>query len=425
MIRMRVRGAMFCAAAAFMTLTASAQTLTTIGTFGEKKGVEPNGGLIADNAGNLYGTTADGGEYGAGTVFELTPPAKRSRVWSETVLTSSNGFPGAGLVADKAGNLYGTTSFGGNGVGTVFELSPPGPGQTSWTQTVLANFDTKIGVSPLASLILDRRGNLYSTAVDGGTSPACDGGCGTVFEVSPPAGHKKTWTLTALTSFTGTTAEHPFGALILDSAGNLYGTSLYGGNSACLNGCGTVFEVSPPAAGQTAWTTTVLTSFDGVNGSYPLGSLIADSAGNFYGTTSGGGAAGDGTVFELSPPQAGQTAWTETILFAFSGNDGDGPAAGLIFDSAGNLYGTTNAGGGSPACAVNAGCGTVFELMPPTSGQTAWTETVLAAFDGGNGYRPAGSLLAGKGGVYYGTTSGDGDPVKGHAKYGTVFRLKP
>ncbi len=425
MVRMGARGVIFCTATAFMTLPAFAQTLTTIGTFSDIEGYYPNGGLIADHAGNLYGTTLDGGEYGAGTVFELTPPAKRSRIWSQTVLTSSNGAPRAGLVADKAGNFYGTTSGGGNGHGTVFELSPPGPGQTSWTQTVLASFDAENGDFPSASLILDRRGNLYGTAAEGGTSPACDGGCGTVFEVSPPAGHKKTWTLTALTSFTGTTAEHPFGALILDSAGNLYGTSLYGGNSACLNGCGTVFEVSPPAAGQTAWTTTVLTSFDGVNGSYPLGSLIADSAGNFYGTTIGGGAAGDGTVFELSPPQAGQTAWTETVLFSFSGNDGDGPLASLIFDSAGNLYGTTNAGGGAPACAADGGCGTVFELMPPTSGQTAWTETVLAAFDGRNGYSPLGSLLAGKGGVYYGTTVGTGDPVKGHVRYGTVFRLKP
>lgn len=204
----------------------------------------------------------------------------------------------------------------------------------------------------------------------------------------------------------GSDGAEPDASLVFDGAGNLYGTTYYGG----ANGSGTVFELTPSKAG---WTETVLHSFTGSDGALPSAGLILDGGGNLYGTTQAGGAAGFGVVFELSPSRAG---WTETVLYSFTGgNDGRGPVGGVVFDSGGNLYGTTS-GGGYPI-----GGGTVFELTPSGGG---WTENILYAFNASNGAPNGSGLHAGvvfdRAGNLYGTT------VFGGTNYwGTIFELTP
>jgi uncharacterized repeat protein (TIGR03803 family) len=398
------RAALYGAVAVLPSVHASAQALTDLTAFNIKDGANPHGSLIADSKGNLYGTTLDGGAFKDGTVFELSPPAAGQTAWTETVLLSFNGtktgeYPYGSLIADSAGNLYGTAEGGGaGGCGVVFELSPPAAGKTAWTETVLFSFNLNDGNAPEGSLIADSEGNLYGTTVEGGVPRG-----GVVFELSPPAAGQTAWTETVLYSFEASTGAEPSGSLLADSAGNLYGMTTAGGTFFD----GIVFEISPPAAGQTAWTETVLTEFGGKNGSHPYGSLIADRQGNLYGTTTDGGTTARGkvstrgTVFELTPPEAGQTAWTETILTSFDGTDGTVPEGSLIADSEGNLYGTTEAGGPFKH-------GTVFELTPPPAGQTAWTESVLASFNKTDGEGPIGSLIADGEGNLYGTTTDGG-----------------
>jgi uncharacterized repeat protein (TIGR03803 family) len=250
------------------------------------------------------------------------------------------------LIADAAGALYGATSQ------KTFKLTPPPPGGTTWTETILYNLGSN-------NLLMDSSGALYSTGYVGGT------GCG---------GY----------------------------------------------GCGGVFKLAPPASGQNSWVRTVLYTFAGGNdGANPRVGLTADIAGALYGVTSGGDVASDhGTVFKLTPPLVGKTTWTETVLYRFKGGtDGAGPRGLLIVDTDGAIYSTTNYGGGS-GC-NGAGCGTVFKLTPPAAGQTAWKETVLYRFTGGNdGELPHAGLTLGKGGVLFGTTYSGGS-----AGFGTVFKV--
>jgi uncharacterized repeat protein (TIGR03803 family) len=299
----------------------------------------PYGSLISDAHGNLYGTSGAGGASGQGTVFKLT---KKAGVWTDMVLYSfnQNGIDGinpqAGVIFDAAGNLYGTTVHGGTfGGGTVFELSPAGGG--NWTEKVLHNFsysnDHKDGANPYAGLIFDAaRKNLYGTTADGGVN-----GAGVVFELTPTKGGGKE---KVLHSFNVSDGNGPFGGLTFDTHGNLYGTTYYGG----AHGYGVVFELTPKAGG--GWKEKVLHSFNsnGHDGFYPYTSVILDGAGNIYGTTLEGGSHGFGSVFELAPKVGG--GWTKTSLhdFASNGKDGTYPRGGLI-DSAGNLYGTTTSGG--------------------------------------------------------------------------------
>jgi uncharacterized repeat protein (TIGR03803 family) len=328
--------------------------LKVIYTFKNLRGANPIAGLIADGAGNLYGTAQNGGKHGDGVVYELSPPIAGETAWTGKVLHAFDDIDGAqptdNLIADGAGVLYGTTSTGGaNGLGTVFKLAPPAPGSTAWTETVLYSFSQTKGLSPFAGLLADSKGNLYGTAtgVNFGSSDAV------VFELSPPTGGKTAWTETELVDFAGPNGAYPRGSLIADQAGNLYGTTVSGG----ANGGGVVFELSPPALGDTAWTEAVLFSFDVADGANPFASLLADSAGNLYGTTDTGGKPGPGVVFELSPPVAGQTAWTERVLHSFNRRDGAELRGPLIEDSAGNLYGTASAGGSHYV-------GVVFRLTP-------------------------------------------------------------
>jgi uncharacterized repeat protein (TIGR03803 family) len=414
--------ALFVAAAVVPSTQAAAAKLTVLTSFNGTNGRFPTGGLLADSAGNLYGTASGGGASDGGTVFKLTPPAAGQTAWTNTVLTvftcttgaspscPAGNRPYGSLIADRAGNLYGTTSRGGTySSGAVFELTPPAAGQTAWNETVLLSFDQYDGELPEGGLIADSAGNLYGTTAEGGPM---DGG--TVFKLAPPAAGQTAWTETVLTDFNFTDGDFPTGNLIADSTGNLYGTTSGGGPSRD----GVVFELSPPSAGQTVWTETVLATFTGKNGSTPDGGLIADSAGNLYGTTELGGTtekgqtSKNGIAFELTPPAAGQTAWTETVLISFGKANGETPYGSLVADSAGNLYGTSANGGALQD-------GTVFELTPPAAGQTAWSATVLARFDGANGQSPLGGLIAGSAGKLYGTAD-----LGGADNFGVVFELK-
>jgi uncharacterized repeat protein (TIGR03803 family) len=313
-----------------------------------RDGVYPNG-LIFDAAGNLYGTTLEGGTYGCGTVFELTLAADGG--WAEKILHNFRGNnkdgceTWASLIFDATWNLYGTTRVGGAyNYGTVFELTPKGDGD--WREKVLHSFNGKDGYYPYASLILDAAGNLYGTTVWGGTYTF-----GTAFELMPKAGGR--WTEKILHSFNGKDGYVPNASLILGAAGNLYGTTVEGG----AYNYGTVFGLTRKASGR--WTEKVLHdfNFNDTDGFTPYASLILDATGNLYGTTSSGGAYGDGTVFELTRKASGR--WTEKVLhsFDFNSRDGSGPSASLIRNATGNLYGTANYGGAH-------GYGVVFEITP-------------------------------------------------------------
>jgi len=287
---------------------------------------------------------------------------------------SDGGNPWAGVTMDRAGNLYGTTCKGGQtNNGVVYKLTQK---NGAWLLNPLYDgFSNGIGACPYGAVTIGPDGALYGTTWEDGP-----GGYGTVFKLTPPAHAPSSiiapWTLTVLHSFTGGSdgANPTSVVLVFDAAGNLYGTTSSGGSCALYsNGCGTVFELTPTAQGQ--WRESILYTFTGGNdGALPQSGLIFDSAGNLYGTTAGDGV-NSGTVFKLTPSASG---WVESTLHAFGHNDDDEarePEAGLTFDSAGNLYGTT-------ACSGYPTNGTVFELMPQPDG--SWTETVLTVLSGLN-----------------------------------------
>jgi uncharacterized repeat protein (TIGR03803 family) len=333
-------------------------TETVLHSFGSgSDGIDPNGSLIMDAAGNLYGTSGSGENFGAGNVFELSPDGHGG--WTETILhtfdRTDGDTPTGGLIMDAAGNLYGTTSYGGAyGWGAVFELSPSAGG---WTETVLHsfNYNSSEGHSPIGGLVMDAAGNLYGTTYNGGAGGGfCQGaGCGTVYELSPGAGG---WTETVLHSFIASDGYGPEAGLVMDAAGNLYGTTYQGGNlegDVCAPfGCGTVFEVSPVSGG--GWTETTLYSFNGQpDAGYPMADLLLDARGNLYSTTSFGGTHNYGTAFELSPRQG---SWRETVLYSFDGSTDGTPAGGLTLNPAADLYGASSGGQ----------AGMVYELTAPS-----------------------------------------------------------
>jgi uncharacterized repeat protein (TIGR03803 family) len=396
-------------------------------------GYSPYSNLIWDQAGNLYGTTEYGGTSFYGEVFQLSPPPKAGALWKKTTLYSfTNSGDGArptdGLIFDSKGNLYGTTGDSdAGGYGEIFQLAPPTSKGGAWTETVLYHFQGSTdGAYPRGGLISDNNGNLYGTTFD------------SVFELSPPAQQGGAWTFTLLHELSGgpTDGKSSQAGLVRDAAGNLYGTTLWGGfegNGDCGSiGCGTVFEVSPPAVSGGAWTEQVIHFFGmGTDGFDPEGGLTLGAKGNLYGTTYSGGAGGGGTAFRLSPPSQAGGAWTEKIIhsFAYSLADGAAPMATMISDTAGNLYGTTFFGG--DRCFYNGadyGCGVIFELSPAVGDGAAWNETVLYVFPRpyGNARNPAASLLFDASGNLYGTTveggintcSGDYSPG-----CGTVFEI--
>jgi uncharacterized repeat protein (TIGR03803 family) len=411
-------------------------------TFTGADGEFPLGNVIRDREGNVYGTAISGGYLsgcggsGCGVVFKIDRSGK------ETVLYSFTGgmdgaYPATDLVRDEAGNLYGTTHGGGDlsgdpsctaffgfpGCGVVFKLDPTG------NETPLYAFHGGAdGSGPSSGLIRDEAGNLYGTTGGGGhVSQDCPGfplpGCGVVFKVDP------TGKETVLHTFTGGAhGYNPYGDLLLDAAGNLYGAATSGGDLSgfCSDvlepatgyfGCGTVFKLD--RSGKL----TTLHTFNGADGVFPDGWLVQDSAGNLYGVAGNGGdlsgcsGLGCGVVFKLD------STGKETVLYSFTGGaDGSESFGSVIRDEAGNLYGTTYYGGDfNGSLCAGVGCGVVFKLDP------AGKETVLYTFTGGtDGANPNASLLQDEDGNLYGTAS-DGGDTSCSAPYGcgVVFKINP
>jgi len=407
---------------------------------GGNDGALPEAGLVADQAGNLYGTTYNGGresglcqaDDGCGTVFQLKPPATPGAAWTESVIYKFGPFahPAASLIIDGAGNLYGTTPFAGEfNSGTVFQLKPPATTGGVWTGKILYSFaGGNDGSEPVAGLVFDKGGNLYGTTQFGGGGPCMifqqGSGCGTVFRLTPPSAQGGSWTESVLYSFEPYN-DYPAASLILDPQGNLYGSTA-GDQSASF---GTVFQLAPPTTQGGFWTQTTLHSFGSVDedGVTPYAGLTFDKKGNLYGTTSEGGADvpecsgtfGCGTIFALERPADRGGAWKEKVLYAFKhGIDGANPESGLIFDCVGNLYGVT----GGPRLGFN---GTVFKLKPPASQNGAWTEVTLHEFgNGSDGYEPGGALIFG-GRSLLGTTSAGGGNCSFPFSCGIVFEVIP
>jgi uncharacterized repeat protein (TIGR03803 family) len=308
------------------------------------------------------------------------------------------------LTQDAHGNLYGTSVDGGSGgAGTVFRLSPTKSG--SWKETVLHSFTGgEDGGNPHSAVVLDSAGNLYGTTVNGGiTARVCNAGCGVVYKLSPNGGK---WTETVLYQFTGgTDGGSLYSGPVLDGSGKLYGASQVGGTK----GFGTIYELSP-ASGNT-WQLSVLYNFGGKpDAAFAYATPILDATGNLYGTTYEGGANGQGTVYKLTKESSG--AWVEQVLCSFQGgSDGSEPLAGVILDQAGNLYGATLEGG-------TANVGTAFKLTAANN----WKKTILHQFLGlsaGDGANPNTLVFDAKGNLY-GTTVGGGK-----FNPGTIYRLSP
>jgi uncharacterized repeat protein (TIGR03803 family) len=370
---------------------------------GGSDGAYPYAGLIKDNTDTLYGPTSIGGGAGCqgsgcGTIYTIAPDG------TEGVFYAFQGgddgdAPDGTLLIDNARNLFGVTGGGGGacsvntGCGTVYKITPDG------TESVLYAFQGgEDGLVPLGNLVKDASDNLYGVTMEGGNfngSACSEFGCGMVFEVQPN-GSK----ITLYAFRGGSDGAYPYAGLIKDASGNFYGTTSAGGIcTANAAGCGTVYKIAPDG------TESVLYTFQGGNdGEMPEGSLTVDSAGNLYGTTVFGGdteaCTGDGcgTAFKISPSGA------ETVLYAFrAGNDGANPEAGLVMDEAGDFYGTTYFGGGAGCKKTGQlGCGTVFKLTPDM------TESVLFAFKGRYGQYPTAGLLMGKHDILYGTATAGG-----------------
>jgi uncharacterized repeat protein (TIGR03803 family) len=394
-LRFVTSGALTLTALSALLLSAArpAQSSTEIVLYnftGGSDGGAPTSRLTFDGTGNIYGTTQYGG-LGFGTVFELSPNGKRG--WNETVLYSfTGGADGAYplysyVIFDSAGNLYGTTIDGGaNGYGVAFELSPAG---RSWTETVLYNFCSHAGcadgANPVNGLIMDPAGNLYGTT-NGSVVE------GTVFELSPSGGGWKEQVIYLV-------GVNNVPGLTMDVDGNIFGTST-----------STAFELSPNGNG--GWTPMVIHTFAGglKDGSLPEGAPVLDKRGNIYGATYSGGAKNNGTVYKLSH---GKKGWTEKILHPFKGGtrDGANPYSGSVLDAAGDIYGTTSVGGKSND-------GTVYELVAPV-GKGSYKEKLLWSFNAADGYYPLGSLILDSAGNLYGTAGG------GSSGAGVVFEVTP
>jgi uncharacterized repeat protein (TIGR03803 family) len=393
-----------------LTLSAAAQTFTVLHDFtGALDGRYPYAGVTIDRAGTLYGTASEGAPDEDGLVFKLM---LRNGSWIFYPLyhfVNGEGVnPLARVIIGPNGSLYGTTSSGPSGCGgcgTVFNVRPavsiPSSVAAPWNEKILYQFmDGTDGASPgNGDLLFDNAGNIYGTTFSGGDLQACGGfGCGTVYKLTPSGG---AWTETVLHSFTaGNDGATPYSGLTPDGAGNLYGTTVDGG----AHGNGTVYQLAPSGSG---WTETVIYDFpNSSDGRWPVGGLVFDSAGNLYGATEVGGSGGGGTVYKLTNSN-GQ--WVFTTIYSFTGHAG--PYSKLTMDAAGNLYGATNGDG-------SAGVGMVFKLTRSGSG---WTFSLLHDFTGGSdGASPLGSVTLDASGNVYGTAE-----MGGAYGWGVVFKIAP
>jgi uncharacterized repeat protein (TIGR03803 family) len=382
----------------------------------------PEGGLIRDSSGNLYGTTLSGGDLNYGVVYELS--SNGSGGWTYSVIYQFTGKadgidPTGNLTFDSQGNLYGITAAGAtNNHGAVFELSPSGNGV--WTLTRTYDFTGgQDGGDPAGSVVLDSAGNVYGLTAEDGK------GKGTVFKLTPSG---NTWSEQTLHTFSGPDGYPGFGgSVILDRAGNLYGTTTLGGHISnnCNHygyGCGVVFKLTHA---HDAWTETVLYRFQGSSGAdfAPNGPLVYKK-GDLYGTTQGDYNGGGAFRLSLTPnaPTWPEQAWDIRWLYSFCSrngcSDGSSPQASVVFDSSGNLYGTTEYGGKTGGNCGSAGCGVVYRLTP-TPGPL-WTESVLYAFRGTNGMNSIAPVLLDNVDNLYGTTL-----LGGSSDVGVVFGLAP
>jgi uncharacterized repeat protein (TIGR03803 family) len=414
-------------------------------------------GLVAGSGGVLYGTTQVGGGgdctiywsngavVGCGIVFELTPPVSAGGAWTETILYAFKGgadgaFPNS-LVAGTGGILYGTALAGGKGAsagsgsGVVFQLTPPATSGAAWKESTLYSFcaqsDCTDGAYPGSGLIL-LGGSLYGTTSDGGTLSD-----GTVFKLTLATSTTKEKFASIYSFKGGSDGSFPYYGVIPGKSGILYGETNSGGGTSCNSGagCGTVYQITPPAASGDPYTETVLYAFPGATDGYnPAGILNLLSSGALLGAA-GGGTFNYGAIYELTPPTTSGAAWTETILTSFDpGNlygipGGTYPNGGFVVGGNGSIYGTTY-GGGDPNLQMGYYFpGTIFELTPPIEKGGAWVQSMLYSFQGGtDGLTPQWGLILGPDGTLYGTTSvggGTGCPAQGNIGCGTVFQFTP
>jgi uncharacterized repeat protein (TIGR03803 family) len=382
----------------------------------------PSSGLVVDADGNAYGTTFNGGGLNqSGTIYELSPTTGYHLLYRFSPDGSFGKNPQGNLVFDSSGNLYGTTVYGGSnksachnqGCGVIFKLSPSS-NNGLWVETVLYSFCSQSqcsdGANPQAGVVFDSQGNLYGTTKAGGNQGCQEAGpgCGTVFELSQNS--SDSWGETVLYDFSNPgDGELPMSGVIWDATGNLYSTTSAGGGG---NG-GTVFELSPVGS---LWDETILYDFDGgsADGALVLAGVCFDTLGNLYGTTAQGGMFGLGTVYQLTAGSSG--GWIEAVLHSFgAGNDGAEPESSLVLDSLGNIYGTTFAGG-QVGC-DGRGCGTVFRLNFTDGGQ--WVESQFRFPNSGSaGSQPNSQLALDTNGDVVGTTTKGGRYLDG-----VMFRI--
>ena len=348
----------------------------------------------------------------------LTLPAASQTFKTLYHFSPTNQEPALPLAVGSDGSLFGVTSFGGNGaLGTVFQVSPPAVAGGVWTEAVIYNFKGgRDGSNPFGGLAIDKRGNLYGTTESGGDlkAPACASGCGTVFKLTPPSNPGEPWTKIILHSFTNVSGDGavPFGRLLVDANGIIYGTTSAGGQY----GGGIVFRLKKRGS---TYVESVLYGFGGFPGDAggPQYGVTIDAAGNIFGSTAYLGLYTFGAAYELTPPTSGNT-WKETILYNFGGT-ADGPyipAGEPVLDASGDFFGTASQGGGG----LNGG--TIYELTPPAAGQTAWQ--YVALFDYTlyhNGYSPQGLVFNPATGSYLGTTTYGGPPNS----CGSAYQLSP
>ncbi|HLZ41804.1 MAG TPA: choice-of-anchor tandem repeat GloVer-containing protein [Candidatus Sulfotelmatobacter sp.] len=392
------------AAVALTTVVAWAASTTTLlysfsgGVDGEYLDTE----LARDSAGNLYGSSVQGGLYGSGTVFQVTAAGAHTVLYNFTG-SADGGEPYKGVTLDANGNLYGTAVTGGSGsceggCGVVFELTNSGG---VWTQTVIHSFNGSDGSGPGSPVTIDGHGNVYGTTPTGGAF-----GMGVVYRLS--SNGTGGWNFHVIHAFTGGAdgGGGSAGRLVIDAAGNLLGTCTVGG----VNGFGTVYEISLV---QGKWQLKTLYAFkDQPDGALPYGSVVFDKAGNLYGTTYYAGANDLGTVYKLTHSNG---AWIETVLYSFKGGtDGASPISSLVADGAGNFYGTTSEGG-----AASCDCGVIFKMTRGATGK--WSESVVYRFPGApeTGFAYNGMIRDSAGNFYGATTHG------GPANDGTVYEFTP